>query len=89
MMYTINQKNKNSIWQTHILLDHITSNQSATMYNEKQVGGGLKTQLLVDLRFCPVPGSCFRTIETGRNRTETPVNRRLGFEVVPRFWSCP
>ena len=27
--------------------------------------------------------SLFRTIKTGRNRTETPVNRRLGFEAVP------
>ena len=27
--------------------------------------------------------SLFRTIETGRNRTEPPVNRRLGFEAVP------
>ena len=26
--------------------------------------------------------SLFRTIETGRNRTEPPVNRRLGFEAV-------
>ena len=28
--------------------------------------------------------SLFRTIETGRNRTEPPVNRRLGFEAVPK-----
>ena len=27
--------------------------------------------------------SLLRTIETGRNRTEPPVNRRLGFEAVP------
>ena len=36
----------------------------------------------------PVPSgsgrlSLFRTIETARNRTEPPVNRRLGFEAVP------
>ena len=29
--------------------------------------------------------SLFRTIETGRNRTEPPVNRRLGFEAVPNL----
>ena len=28
--------------------------------------------------------SLFRTIETAWNRTEPPVNRRLGFEVVPK-----
>ena len=28
--------------------------------------------------------SLFRTIETGRNRTEPPVNRRLGFEAIPK-----
>ena len=31
--------------------------------------------------------SLFRTIETGRNRTEPPVNRRLGFEAVPKTFS--
>ena len=30
--------------------------------------------------------SLFRTIETGRNRTEPPVNRRLGFEAVPNLF---
>ena len=41
----------------------------------------------------PVPSgsgrlSLLRTIETARNRTEPPVNRRLGFEVVPnRHWT--
>ena len=29
--------------------------------------------------------SLFRTIETGRNRTEPPVNRPLGFEAVPKL----
>ena len=28
--------------------------------------------------------SLFSTIETGQNRTEPPVNRRLGFEAVPK-----
>ena len=28
--------------------------------------------------------SLFRTIEAGRNRTEPPVNRRLGFEAAPK-----
>ena len=29
--------------------------------------------------------SLFRTIETGQNRTEPPVDRRLGFEAVPKW----
>ena len=37
-----------------------------------------KVQLTVD-RQLPL----FRPIETGRNRTEPPVNRRLSFEVIP------
>ena len=31
----------------------------------------------------------FRTIETGRNRMEPPVNRRLGFEAVPNICVTP
>ena len=31
--------------------------------------------------------SLFRTIETSRDRTEPAVNRRLGFEVVPKQFS--
>ena len=30
--------------------------------------------------------SLFRTIETGRNQTEPPVNQRLGFEAVPNVF---
>ena len=49
--------------------------------NVGRLRGGFKTQP-------PVPSgsgrlSLFRTIETGRNRTEPPVYRRLGFEAVP------
>ena len=29
----------------------------------------------------------FRTIETGRNRTELPVNWRLGFEAAPKLYA--
>ena len=48
-----------------------------------QFRGDFKIQQLVDERL-----SLFRTTETGQNRTELPVNRRFGFEVMPCLYSA-
>ena len=45
--------------------------------------GDFKTQPPVDRRFRPVLDGC-HCLETDRNRTESPVNQRLGSEVVPK-----
>ena len=45
--------------------------------------GDFKTQPPVDRRFRPALDGC-HCLETDRNRTESPANWRLGFEVIPK-----
>ena len=59
--------------------DHFSSFLEMTRYKRASVKGRLQSPTTVFGRL-----SLFRTIETAWNWTEPPVNRQLGFEVVPK-----